>query len=66
MFVVKQFIVEVDASNYAVGGVLLQQRKDSKFHPVAYISTALQKSFSTEVLVLVVVTPICTLLLSYS
>lgn len=40
----KQFVLEVDASNYAVGGVLSQQGNDNKLHPVAYFSTALQKS----------------------
>ena len=40
----RQFIVEVDASNYAIGGVLSQQGSDHEEHPVAYFSTALQKS----------------------
>ena len=40
----QEFIVEVDASNYAVGGVLSQFGADKKLHPVAYFSTALQKS----------------------
>ena len=40
----RQFIVEVDASNYAIGGVLSQQGSDHQEHPVAYFSTALQKS----------------------
>ena len=39
------FVVEVDASNHAVGGgVLLQMGKDQFLHPVAYFSTALQSS----------------------
>ena len=38
------FIVEVDASNHAVGGVLSQYGDDGKPHPVAYYSTALQQS----------------------
>ena len=38
------FIVEVDASNHAVGGVLSQVGKDDNLHPVAYFSTALQPS----------------------
>jgi len=38
------FILEVDASNYAVGGVLSQKAPDNTLHPVAYFSTALQKS----------------------
>ena len=40
----QSFIVEVDASNYAVGGVLSQLGLDHREHPVAYFSTALQKS----------------------
>ena len=40
----KPFIVEVDASNHAVGGVLSQVFDDGKLHPVAYYSTALQAS----------------------
>ena len=40
----QEFIVEVDASNYAVGGVLSQYGPDKELHPVAYFSTALQKS----------------------
>ena len=38
------FIVEVDASNHAVGGVLSQVGNDDSLHPVAYFSTALQPS----------------------
>ena len=38
------FVIEVDASNYAVGGVLSQVGGDSQLHPVAYFSTALQSS----------------------
>ena len=33
------FIVEVDASNHAVGGVLSQVGNDDCLHPVAYFST---------------------------
>ena len=40
----RQFIVEVDASNYAIGGVLSQLGSDDQEHPIAYFSTALQKS----------------------
>ena len=38
------FVLEVDASNYAVGGILSQKAPDNTLHPVAYFSTALQKS----------------------
>ena len=38
------FILEVDASDQAVGGVLSQHNKDGHLHPVAYFSTALQIS----------------------
>lgn len=40
----QSFIVEVDASNYAVGGMLSQLGLDHREHHVAYFSTALQKS----------------------
>ena len=40
----EEFIVEVDASDYAVGGVLSQFGTDKKLHPVAYFSTALQQA----------------------
>ena len=38
------FIVEVDASDLAVGGVLLQDDCNGKSHPVAYFSNTLQTS----------------------
>eukprot|EP00794_Sanderia_malayensis_P019806 gene19806-21746_t len=38
------FVIEVDASDLAVGGVLSQTGPDNQPHPVAYFSTALQKS----------------------
>lgn len=38
------FVVEVDASNYAIRGVLLQWGIDNKLNPVAYFSTALQST----------------------
>ena len=38
------FIVKVDASNIAVGGVLSQEQPDGTIHPVAYFSTTLHKS----------------------
>ena len=37
----KQFEVEVDASGYAIGAVLLQQKEDGKKHPIAYYSATL-------------------------
>ena len=37
------FIVEVDASNHAVGGILSQKGLIEQLHPVAYFSTALRK-----------------------
>ena len=38
------FVVEVDASNHAVGGILSQKGSDEQLHPVAYFSTALRKA----------------------
>ena len=40
----ESFIVEVDASNHAVDGVLSQVGNDDNIHPVAYFSTELQPS----------------------
>ena len=37
----KQFEVEVDASGYAIGAVLLQCKEDNKKHPIAYYSMTL-------------------------
>ena len=37
----KQFELEVDASGFAVGAVLLQKKNDGKRHPVGYYSTTL-------------------------
>ena len=37
----KQFEVEVDASGFAVGAVLLQRKADGKKHPIAYYSATL-------------------------
>ena len=39
----KQFIVETDASNFAVGAILSQEF-DGHLHPIAFISTSLTKS----------------------
>ena len=38
----REFIVEVDASKHAVGGVLSQRQEDDSIHPVAYYSSALK------------------------
>lgn len=40
----EEFVVDVDASDHAFGGVLQQRGSDSKFHPVAYFSDAVQAS----------------------
>jgi hypothetical protein len=37
----KPFELEVDASGYAIGAVLLQRQEDGKHHPVNYFSTTL-------------------------
>ena len=37
----KQFELEVDASGFAVGAVLLQKKPDGKKHPIAYYSSTL-------------------------
>ena len=37
----KQFEVEVDASGFTLGAVLLQKKSDSKKHPIAYYSSTL-------------------------
>ncbi len=39
-----QFELEVDASGYAVGAVLLQRKEDSKKHPIGYYSAMLNKA----------------------
>ena len=40
----KQFELEVDASGFAVGAVLLQKKEDNKKHPVAYYSATLNEA----------------------
>jgi len=40
----KQFIVECDASNFAVGAVLSQYDNENKLHPVAYHSRSLNNA----------------------
>ena len=37
----KPYKAEVDAFNFAVGGILSQEQEDGKWKPVAYISHAL-------------------------
>ena len=37
----KQFEVEVNASGYTIGAVLLQRKEDGKKHPIAYYSAML-------------------------
>ena len=37
----KQFEVEVNASGYTIGAVLLQRKEDGKKHPIAYYSATL-------------------------
>jgi hypothetical protein len=37
------FKVEVNASDYATGGILMQTGKDKKWHPVAYLSKSLSE-----------------------
>ena len=40
----KPFIVECDASNYAIGAILSQKDENGKLHPVAYYSRSLNNS----------------------
>src|SRR5258708_11123187 len=40
----EQFTLEVEASGYAVGAVLLQRKTDNKLHPVGYYSATLNKA----------------------
>jgi len=40
----KQFELEVDASGYAVGAVLLQKKEDGKKHPIGYYSVMLNEA----------------------
>ena len=40
----EEFILDVDASDIAFGGVLMQEGSDSVLHPVGYFSDAVQKS----------------------
>ncbi len=38
-----QFELEVDASGYTVGAVLLQQKEDGKKHPIGYYSATINE-----------------------
>ncbi len=40
----EQFEMEVDASGYAVGAVLLQRKEDGKKHPIGYYSATLNEA----------------------
>ena len=40
----KPFEVEVDASGFALGGVLLQRQDDRKKHPIGYYSATLNEA----------------------
>jgi hypothetical protein len=40
----KQFELEVDASGFAIGAVLLQKKEDGKKHPIAYFSKTLNEA----------------------
>jgi hypothetical protein len=39
-----QFNLEVDASGFAVGAVLLQKKEDRKRHPIGYYSATLNEA----------------------
>ncbi len=39
-----QFELEVDASGYVVGAILLQQKEDGKKHPIGYYSATLNEA----------------------
>ncbi len=40
----EQFELEVDASGYVVGAILLQQKEDGKKHPIGYYSATLNEA----------------------
>src|SRR3984957_696685 len=40
----KQFKLEVDASGFAIGAVLLQKKEDGKRHPIGYYSSTLNEA----------------------
>ena len=39
-----QFHIEVDASDFAMGGILSQQQKDETWQPIAFISKSLNSA----------------------
>ena len=43
-----QFRIEVDASDFAMGGVLSQQQKDETWRPIAFISKPLNSVSPTD------------------
>jgi len=55
----KQFILETDASDFAIGAILSQEGEDGKIHPIAYYSTCMDdpernyKIFDKEMLAVV-------------
>ena len=59
----QQFELEVDASGFAIGAVLLQKKEDNKRHPVGYYSATLNEAernydiYDLELLAIVVTTP---------
>ena len=40
----KQFEVEVDASNYAIGAILMQRDEKNVLHPVAFFSKTMNEA----------------------
>ena len=42
----KPFVIEADASNFALGSILSQQGDDERLHPVAFHS---RKFYATEI-----------------
>ena len=40
----KPFELEVNASGFALGAILLQQREDGKQHPIGYYSSTLSEA----------------------